>query len=187
MLGGKWTAEALLNQINEPIPHKKMTVHELIRLYSEHELPKLAESTQSTHRHNFKKFVSPRWGKLTLQDVRVLALNAWFKELGKSLAHESLQKLKATFHRVLEYGMENELIPLAENPVAKVNLNGVGRDGKTQDTVVPPAVAKAVLNELRLAERTIVLVAVFTALRASEIFGLRWEAVDFLNQEIWIR
>lgn len=32
--------------------------------------------------------------------------------------------------------MENELIPLAENPVAKVNLNGVGRDGKTQDTVV---------------------------------------------------
>lgn len=53
----------LLNQINEPIPHKKMTVHELIRLYSEHELPKLAESTQSTHRHNFKKFVSPRWGK----------------------------------------------------------------------------------------------------------------------------
>jgi hypothetical protein len=47
----------LLNQTNEPIPHKKMTVHELIRLYSEHELPKLTESTQSTHRHNFKEFV----------------------------------------------------------------------------------------------------------------------------------
>ena len=40
--------------------------------------------------------------------------------------------------------MENELIPLAENPVAKVNFKGSGRDGKTQDTVVPPAVAKAV-------------------------------------------
>lgn len=38
-----------------------------------------------------------------------------------------------------------------------------------------------------VAERTIVLVAVFTALRASEIFGLRWEAVDFLNQKIWIQ
>lgn len=59
--------------------------------------------------------------------------------------------------------------------------------GKTQDTVVPPAVAKAILNGSQLAERTIVLVAVFTALRASEIFGLRWEAVDFLNQKIWIR
>jgi hypothetical protein len=34
--------------------------------------------------------------------------------------------------------MKNELIPLAENPVAKVNLNGVGRDGKTQDTRSPP-------------------------------------------------
>ena len=177
----------LSTQINEPTPHKKMTVGELIRLYSEHELSKLAESTQSTHQHNFKKFVSPRWGKLTLPDVRVLALNAWFRELGKSLAHETLQKLKATFHRVLEYGMENELLPLAENPVAKVNLKGVGREGKTQDTVVPPAVAKAILNELQLAERTVVLVAVFTALRASEIFGLRWEAVDFLNQKIWIR
>jgi hypothetical protein len=97
-------------------------------LYSEHELPKLAESTQGTHQHNFKKFVSPRWGKLTLPEVRVLALNVWFKELGESLAHETLQKLKATFHRVLEYGMENELIPLAENPVAKVNLKGVGRE-----------------------------------------------------------
>jgi integrase len=41
-----------------------------------------------------------------------------------------------------------------------------------------------VLNGIRL---TIVLVAVLTALRASEIFGLRWEAVDFLNQRIWIR
>jgi hypothetical protein len=76
----------------------------------------LAESTQDTHPHNFKEFVSPRWGKLALPEVRVLALNVWFKELGKSLAHETLQKLKATFHRVLEYGMENELIPLAENP-----------------------------------------------------------------------
>jgi hypothetical protein len=72
-------------RINEPTPHKKMTVDELIRLYSEHELPKLAESTQSTHRHNFKKFVSARWGKLTLPEVRVLALNTWFNELGKSL------------------------------------------------------------------------------------------------------
>jgi integrase len=40
---------------------------------------------------------------------------------------------------------------------------------------------------VQLAERTIVLVAEFTALRASEIFGLRWEALDFLNQKIWIR
>ena len=36
---------------------------------------------------------------------------------------------------------------------------------------------------VQLAERTIVLVAVFTALRASEMFGLRWEAMDFLNQK----
>jgi hypothetical protein len=50
--------------------------------------------------------------------------------------------------------MENELIPLAENPVAKANFKGSGRDGKTQDTVVPPAVAKAVFNELQLAEGT---------------------------------
>ena len=68
--------------------------------------------------------------------------------------------------------------------MAKVNLKGVGREGKTQDTVVAARVAKAILNELQLAERTIVVVAVFTALLASEIFGLRWEAVDFLGSKI---
>ena len=44
--------------------------------------------------------------------------------------------------------MENELIPLAENPVAKVNFKESGRDGKTQDTVVPPCGCKSSLNEL---------------------------------------
>jgi hypothetical protein len=34
-------------------------------------------------------------GKLTLQDVRVLALNAWFKELGKSFGSQIAAEVKS--------------------------------------------------------------------------------------------
>ena len=46
-------------------------------------------------------------------------------------------------------------------------------------TVLMPAEIKALVDNLRIRERTLVLLAVSTGLRQSELFGLKWGDIDF--------
>jgi integrase len=51
-------------------------------------------------------------------------------------------------------------------------------------TVLTPAEIKALVDNLSIRERTSVLLAVSTGLRQSEIFGLKWEDIDFTQGNI---
>jgi len=42
-----------------------------------------------------------------------------------------------------------------------------------------PAEIKALIGKLSIRERTLVLLAVSTGLRQSELFGLKWGDIDF--------
>src|SRR5215831_14105195 len=46
-------------------------------------------------------------------------------------------------------------------------------------TVLMPAEIKALVDNLSIRERTLVLLAVSTGLRQSELFGLKWGDIDF--------
>ncbi len=46
-------------------------------------------------------------------------------------------------------------------------------------TVLTPAEIKALIGKLSIRERTLVLLAVSTGLRQSELFGLKWGDIDF--------
>jgi integrase len=50
---------------------------------------------------------------------------------------------------------------------------------RTAPTILTPTEIKALVDGLRIRERTLVLVAVSTGLRQSELFGLKWGDIDF--------
>jgi integrase len=62
------------------------------------------------------------------------------------------------------------------NPIYLVRQSAKRR---TAPTIRTPAEIKALVNGLRIRERTLVLVAVSTGLRQSELFGLKWGDIDF--------
>jgi integrase len=62
------------------------------------------------------------------------------------------------------------------NPIRLVRL---GAKRKVSPNVLAPAEIKALLDGLALRERTLVMLAVSTGLRQSELFGLKWSDIDF--------
>jgi integrase len=62
------------------------------------------------------------------------------------------------------------------NPIYLVRQSAKRRRAPT---VLMPAEIKALVDNLSIRERTLVLLAAFTGLRQSEIFGLKWEDIDF--------
>jgi len=65
------------------------------------------------------------------------------------------------------------------NPIHLVRQSAKRR---TAPTVLMPAEIKALVDKLRIRERTLVLLAVSTGLRQSELFGLRWSDIDFAQR-----
>jgi site-specific recombinase XerD len=62
------------------------------------------------------------------------------------------------------------------NPIHLVRQSAKRRRAPT---VLVPAEIKALVDRLSIRERTLVLLAVSTGLRQSELFGLKWGDIDF--------
>ena len=60
-----------------------------------------------------------------------------------------------------------------------IHLVRQGAKRRRAPTVLMPAEIKALVDSLGIRERTLVLLAVSTGLRQSELFGLKWSDIDF--------
>jgi integrase len=65
------------------------------------------------------------------------------------------------------------------NPICLVRQSAKRRSAPT---ILMPAEIKALVDGLRIRERTLVLLAVSTGLRQSELFGLKWGDIDFAQK-----
>jgi integrase len=82
-------------------------------------------------------------------------------------------------------------LPLAKSSCAKIRnilsvlFNHACRQGakrRTTPSVLAPPEIKALINNLGLRERTLVLVVASTGLRQSELFGLKWGDINFAQR-----
>jgi integrase len=62
----------------------------------------------------------------------------------------------------------------------------MGAKRKTSPDILTTTEVQSLLANLRFRERTLVLLAVTTGLRRSEIFGLKWKDVDFQAKQIHV-
>ncbi|HJY89899.1 MAG TPA: tyrosine-type recombinase/integrase, partial [Candidatus Acidoferrum sp.] len=78
--------------------------------------------------------------------------------------------LSVLFNHACRYELFNE------NPIRLVRQ---GAKRRTTPSVLTPLEIKALINNLGLRERTLVLVVASTGLRQSELFGLKWGDINF--------
>jgi integrase len=164
----------------------RLTVNALAYAYRTTELPLKSQSTRELHEHELDDYILPRWGKVYVDEVRILEIKKWLIAVAEEnhFTAESIQKTKHVFGRLYAFGSENELLAQNLNPVKACNIRGVGAKSKTKVIVISPEIAWKIAMDLGLMQRTLILLAAGTGMRMSETLGLRWADIDFNTKTI---
>jgi integrase len=136
----------------------------------------LSFSTAAGYQSRLKKYVRPRWGNILLADVRALEVRSWLMSL--QLTPKTRGHIRALMHLLFEHAMLWELIDTQRNPMELVKIKGVSRRQKRPLTLEPDKFQELV-NRLKNPYKTMVIVAMCTGLRVSEVLALKWEHIDF--------
>lgn len=179
-----WRAvDGLRLDINtEAVASTEMTLDEVIAHYKRIELADTNSKTTRTkdvYRHQLDNVVSPRWGALRLCDVKPIAVEQWLNEMRGAPGTKA--KTKGVMSVLFQHAMRYEWAE--RNPIRLVRQ---GAMPVQEEIVLEPVEVQALLSELAEPFRTLILLASVTGLRRGELFGLKWEDINFADAEIRI-
>jgi integrase len=132
-------------------------------------------ATKKIYRAYLNRWIRPHWQKYELAEVRTIVVESWLR--GLPLAKSSCAKIRNLMSVLFNHACRYELFD--RNPIYLVRQSAKRR---SPPAVLLPAEIKALVNSLGVRERTLVLLAVATGLRQSEMFGLKWEDIDFAQR-----
>jgi integrase len=136
--------------------------------------------TIEVYKQNFRGYISPRWGRTFLSEVKAVEVEKWLRSL--SFAAATKAKFRNQLSCIFSHAIRWELYK-GENPIRSV------RQSSKRQTI-PDILNLEEMRQLlaRLDEpkhRIAVLIAAVTGLRRSEIRGLKWKDVD--AEKRWLR
>lgn len=160
-----------------------MTLADLSRHYQQRELvrrnPRIAHSTRKAYAGYLKKWIEPRWSEYQLLEIRAVEVESWLKSMNR--APGTRCKIRNVMSLLFNHGRRHELCD--RNPIEWVRQSAkrhTAPDILTSDEI------RGLLANLCFRERTLVLLAVTTGLRRSELFALKWKDVDFANKQLHV-
>lgn len=157
-----------------------LTVDELIEHYRRTELGERNSKTARTkqvYAHQLKNVISPRWGTSRLKDVKPIPVETWLSAM--QLAPGTKAKTKGVMSILFQHAMRYGLA--STNPIRLVRQSALPLQ---EEIVLAPVEIAALLAELHDPFYTLILLVSVTGLRRGELFGLKWEDVDFRAAEI---
>lgn len=164
-------------------PESSLTLAEFFETrYARSHEKKLRPSTLNSHRDVFARSIKDSIGAIRMRDFHTKDAQHFFDDLAEDkpdLSHSSLLRMKAILSAVFIFARQEDVLRGA-NPMQGVKTEG--RRYKPERIAYKLEDIQAMLSKLEEPARTVVTVAAFTGLRASEIRGLRWE--DFSGDEI---
>ena len=169
--------------VNEGAAFAPMTVEQLGVHFLNHEAPLKAYATREGYKNLINTRIIPTWGKTTLTSIKPIEVENWLRKLerrdGKPASPGTKSKIRnvmsAMFSHAMRYGWASQ------NPITPVRTSS--KRLKDPDLLTSEEF-RNLLSILDPRERVMVLLAGSTALRRGELFGLRWEDVDFPEQLI---
>jgi integrase len=158
------------------------TVTDLIAHYRNLELTEDKKAFASIETHNIMtaRYIEPVWGACRLSEVRTVKVEEWLGSL--PLAPASKTKIKSTFSVLYNHAIRHEWLTF--NPIAKVRTS---QKRVREKDVLEPEEFQALLEELSVRDRAMVLLAASAGLRRSELVALTWNDLntDRMEVSIW--
>jgi len=128
-------------------------------------------STKRAYKAYIRRWIVPHWGSVRLSEVRTMEVEPWLRRL--PLAKSSCAKIRNILSVLFNHACRHELFN--RNPI---RLGRQGAKRRATPCVLTPPEIKALIDNLSLRERTLVLVVASTGLRQSELFGLKWGDIN---------
>ena len=167
---------AEINSEKSRIRTRSITVAQLCDHFEQRELAKdttwRSYATKKTYQAYLNRWVRPHWRQYELAEVRTIQVESWLRRL--PLAKSSCAKIRNLMSVLFNHACRYELFD--RNPIHLVRQSAKRR---RTPAVLMPAEIKALVDNFSMRERTLVLLAVSTGLRQSELFGLKWGDIDF--------
>ena len=152
-----------------------ITVDQLCEHFEQSEMRSSANlwsiATQRTYRGYIRRWIRPRWGSRSLDEIKAVEVEAWLH--GINLARASRAKIRNVLCVLFNHACRHEMYD--RNPIRFVRQSAKRR--RAPD-VLTGAEIKVLVENLPLRERTLVLLAASTGLRQGELFGLKWRDID---------
>ena len=134
-------------------------------------------ATVKTYRRYMRKWIRPHLGSAYLDEIKAVEVESWLRQL--PMARSSRAKIRSILSILFNHACRYELFD--RNPIRFVRQ---GAKRRNAPDVLTAAEIKALVDHLPLREHTLVLLAASTGLRQSELFGLKWRDIDFLDGEL---
>jgi integrase len=173
----KMAAEILrpMNQGLAPIGSATKFEDYVETIYKTTLLPLMAKSTKDRYEGVIKNYLKPAFGSKGLRDLTPLTLQQYFSNMtGSELSYESRDKIRDVMSSILASAVTYGL--LVKNAAEGVRLSP-GKKGNRIKPFIDPLKFSALLALIPEPYATMVFVAVYTGLRASELIGLKWRNV----------
>ncbi len=156
-------------------------VCDLITHYRQRELTEERKSFATIENHLVlsRRYIEPRWGQHRLDAVRTMQVEEWLHSL--PLAPASKTKVKSTFSVLYSHAIRYEWLTF--NPISKVRTSSKRLREKD---VLSPEEFQALLEQLSIRDRAMVLLAGSTGLRRSEMIALTWTDVNTQTLEVHV-
>lgn len=172
-----------INMNNVRIRNESITLTDLSRHYQQRELTnhnsRISHSTKMAYASYLQKWIEPRWGRYALSEIRAIEVELWLKNLDR--APGTRCKIRNLMSLLFNHGRRYDLCD--SNPIQWVRQSAKRR---AAPDILTASEIRELLATLPLRERTLVLLAVTTGLRRSELFALKWKHVDFENKQIQV-
>jgi len=172
----------LLAEINSDkvrMSSRSITIAQLCDHFEQRELARdntwRSYATKKTYHAYLTRWIRPHWRHYELAEIRTIHVESWLRTL--PLAKSSCAKIRNLMSVLFNHACRYELFD--RNPIYLVRQSAKRRRAPT---VLIPSEIKALVDSLGIRERTLVLLAVSSGLRQSELFGLKWGDVDFAQK-----
>lgn len=135
-------------------------------------------TTRSGYRFHLDKYVLPRWGRLSLVDVRHGDVQKWVGELTEHLGSSMVRQIHLVLAGVLRYAIRDGL--LTSNPSDGIQLPRLIR---REHGYLTHQQVRALATECGM-QGDVVLFLAYTGLRWGEMAGLKVSRVNFARHRV---
>jgi integrase len=160
-------------------PHT-LTVQTVVEYYRQEKMPHRA-STRRGYEVYLRRHILPKWQDAEITELQARPVELWLSTL--ELAPKSKVHVRGLLHSLWDYAMWRGDVPTQRNPMELVAVKNASKRLQKPRTMTIEEFHRlsAILTE---PYRTMATVGVCLGLRWSEIVGLQWQDIDWLNGEL---
>ncbi len=157
-----------------------LTVRLLVEQYRVEKMPQRA-STRRGYETFLRNYILPKWQDSEITKLQARPVELWIESL--ALAPKSKVHIRGLLNRLWDYAMWRGDVPTQRNPMELVSIRNASKRVNKPRTMTIEEFHRLSVT-LTEPYRTMATIAACLGLRWSELVGLKWKDIDWLNGEL---